>query len=220
MYRFFVESKENNHFVLPKELMNHLKVIRIRSGNIICIFEGKFYICKLENNLAIIIEEIEENHEFENQIILCASLINIKRFEWLIQKAAELGATKLIPIITKNTNKKYYDVSQIKIKRWREISKNACEQAFRNKIMEISEPIAFEKALKIEAKHKIIAHEKLKNEKISLLNDDVIILVGPEGGFTENEVEIAVNFGFNVVSLGGRILRSETSSIFLLSRIK
>ncbi|MGL5733078.1 MAG: 16S rRNA (uracil(1498)-N(3))-methyltransferase [Metamycoplasmataceae bacterium] len=196
MYRFFVENKENNHFVLSKELLNHLKVIRIRNENFICIFEGKFYICKLENDLAIIIDEIDENHEFENQVILCASLINIKRFEWLIQKAAELGATKLIPIITKNTNKKYYDVSQSKIKRWKEISKNACEQAFRNKIMEISEPLNFENVMKIEAKHKIIAHEKVQDDKIFSLNDDVIILVGPEGGFTENEVKTATNFGF------------------------
>ncbi|MGL5205523.1 MAG: 16S rRNA (uracil(1498)-N(3))-methyltransferase [Metamycoplasmataceae bacterium] len=220
MYRFFVENKENDHFILSRELLNHLKVIRIRNENIICIFEGRFYICKLENNLATIIEELNENHEFENQVILCASLINIKKFEWLIQKAAELGTTKLIPIITKNTNKKYYDVSQTKIKRWREISKNACEQAFRNKIMEIVEPVNFEKAIKLEAKNKIIAHEKFKGDKISFLNDDVIIIVGPEGGFTENEVETATNFGFEVVSLGNRILRAETSSIFLLSIIK
>ncbi|MGL5205042.1 MAG: 16S rRNA (uracil(1498)-N(3))-methyltransferase [Metamycoplasmataceae bacterium] len=220
MYRFFVENKKNNHFVLSKELINHLKVIRIKNENIICIFEEKFYICKLENDLAIIIEELKDNHEFENQVILCASLINIKRFEWLIQKAAELGTTKLIPIITQNTNKKYCDVSEKKIKRWREISKNACEQSFRNKIMEIQEPINFESVMKINAKHKIIAHEKSENKMISSLNDDVIILVGPEGGFTDFEIEMAMNFDFEVVSLGDRILRSETSSIFLLSRIK
>ncbi|MGL4251968.1 MAG: 16S rRNA (uracil(1498)-N(3))-methyltransferase [Metamycoplasmataceae bacterium] len=220
MYRFFVEDKKDNHFVLSKELLNHLKVIRIRNENIICIFEEKFYICRLENNLAIIVEELNENHEFNNQVILCASLINIKKFEWLIQKAAELGTTKLIPVITQNTNKKYHDVSQTKMKRWREISKNACEQAFRNKIMEILEPINFENAIRMDGKNKIIAHEKIKDKKISSLNDDVIILVGPEGGFTENEIEMAANFGFEVVSLGSRILRAETSSIFLLSIIK
>lgn len=220
MYRFFVDCKEDNHFILSRELLNHLKVIRINNEKIICIYEGKFYICKLESNIAIIIEELDENHEFENQVILCAALINVKRFEWLIQKSAELGATKFIPLITKNTNKKYSDIYKTKMQRWYEISKNACEQSFRNKIMEISEPMEFRDAIKIEAKHKIIAHEKQQEKKITSINDNVVIFVGPEGGFDKMEIEIAVKFGFNVVSLGSRILRSETSSIFLLSLIK
>ncbi|MGL6125304.1 MAG: 16S rRNA (uracil(1498)-N(3))-methyltransferase [Metamycoplasmataceae bacterium] len=220
MYRFFVDNKEDNYFVLSNELLNHLKVIRIKNQNIICIYESKFYICKLENNLAIIIEELKENHEFENKVILCAALINIKRFEWLIQKAAELGATSLIPMITKNVNQKYIKISKTKMKRWHEISKNASEQSFRNKIMEITEPISFEKALKIDAKLKIIAHEKEDKEKVSSLSTDVVIFVGPEGGFDQIEIEMAKKFGFKVVSLGNRILRSETSSIFLLSKIK
>ncbi len=220
MYRFFVENKENNSFVLSKELLNHLKVIRIREENIICIYEEKFYICKLENDLAIIIEELNENHEYAKEVILCSSLINIKRFEWMIQKAAELGATKIIPIITQNTNYKYKDISKSKMIRWNEISKNACEQSFRNKIMKIDEPMNFQDAIKIESKYKIIAHEKHNETKVSSLNDDIIIFVGPEGGFTENEIEMAEKNGFNTVSLGNRILRSETSSIFLLSIIK
>ena len=68
--------------------------------------------------------------------------------------------------------------------------------------------------------YKIIAHEKHNEAKVSSLNDDIIIFVGPEGGFTENEIEMAEKNGFNTVSLGNRILRSETSSIFLLSIIK
>ncbi len=220
MYRFFVENKDGNHFVLSKELLNHLKVIRIKDKNIICIYREVFYICKLENNFATIIEKLDGVHEYKNQVILCAALINIKRFEWLIQKSAELGVTKLIPIITKNTNTKYYEMAKAKNSRWSEISKNSCEQSFRNKIMKIEEPMYFSESLKINAKYKIIAHEKHIEDKVSMLNDDIIILVGPEGGFDEKEVEMAKKYGFDVVSLGKRILRAETSSIFLLSIIK
>lgn len=220
MYRFFVTNKEDDHFILSKELINHLKVIRIRNENIICIYEEIFYICKLKDNLAIIIEKLNDKHEYENEVVLCASLINIKRFEWLIQKASELGATKIIPTITKNTNLKYINVSSDKLKRWNEISKNACEQSFRNKIMLVEKPMDFNEVVKLESKNKIIAHEKFENEKISSLSDDIIILVGPEGGFDNDEVELAKKFNFKVVSLGQRILRSETSSIFLLSIIK
>ncbi len=220
MYRFFVNHKESNYFVLSKELLNHLKVIRIKEQNIICIYKEVFYICKLEGHLAVIIKTLDENHEYSNKVILCASLINFKRFEWLIQKAAELGATQLIPTITQNTNSKYKEVSENKINRWNEISKNACEQSFRNKKMIVHKPMNFKDVIKIESKTKIIAHEKYNKEKISLLNDDILILVGPEGGFDEQEIEIAQNNDFKVVSLGKRILRSETSSIFLLSIIK
>ncbi len=220
MYRFFVDHKENNHFILSKELLNHLKVIRIKDKNIICIYKEVFYVCQLKNNLAIIIETLDEVHEYTNPVVLCASIINIKKFEWLIQKAAELGATKLIPIITKNTNAKYHEIAKTKINRWNEISKNACEQSFRNKIMKIENPLDFKEAIKISAKNKIIAHEKHDEEQTSMLTDDTIILVGPEGGFDENEIEMAKKLDFKVVSLGNRILRAETSSIFLLSRIK
>ncbi|MDK2820021.1 MAG: 16S rRNA (uracil(1498)-N(3))-methyltransferase [Mycoplasmataceae bacterium] len=220
MYRFFVDNKKNDHFVLSDDLLKHIKVLRIKNENIICIFEEVFYICKLENNLAMIIEKSDDLNEYENQVILCPTLINIKRFEWLIQKSAELGATKLIPMFSKNMNIKYKDISKNKMIRWREISKNACEQSFRNKIMSIEDPIDFEQAIKIIAKYKVIAHEKINSKKINSLSDDIIILVGPEGGFTENEINLAKNNGFDIVNLGNRILRSETSSIFLLSIIK
>ncbi len=220
MYRFFVDDKEEDHFILPKELINHLRVIRIKNENIICIYKEIFYVCKIQGNVAMIIEILEEDHEYKNEVVLCASLINIKRFEWLIQKAAELGATKLIPMITKNTNLKYKNISLIKKARWNEIAKNACEQAFRNKIMKVELPILFNEVLKMEYKNKIIAHEKHDQNKITSINNDVIILVGPEGGFDNFEIELAKNFNFQVVSLGKRILRAETSSLFLLSIIK
>lgn len=220
MYRFFVTKKEDNHFLLSKELLNHLKVIRIKKENIICIYEEKFYLCKVEGNLAEIIEVLDKNNEYQNEVVLCASLINIKRFEWLIQKAAELGATKIIPIITKNTNLKYKKSAESKYERWNYIAKNACEQSFRNKIMKIDKPSLFEDVIKMEFKNKIIAHEKYSGDKISNLEDDIIILVGPEGGFNDDEVKLAEKHNFTQVSLGPRILRAETSSIFLLSIIK
>lgn len=220
MYRFFVDERENNHFVLSEDLLKHIMVLRIRDEKFICIFEEVFYVCKLEKKRAIIIEKMNDLNEYKNQVILCPTLINIKRFEWLIQKSAELGVTRIIPIFSKNMNIKYKDISGKKIIRWREISKNACEQSFRNKIMSVEEPIYFEQAIKINAKYKIIAHEKSNSKKVNSLSDDIVILVGPEGGFTEDEIVLAKNNGFDIVNLGRRILRAETSSIFLLSIIK
>lgn len=82
MYRFFVNKKELNYFILDKPILNHLKSIRLKvNENFICIYEGKFYICKLENQKAKIIEILNENHEYEYQLILFAPIIKIKNFE-------------------------------------------------------------------------------------------------------------------------------------------
>ncbi len=222
MYRFFVNERLNNRFKLDKEVLNHIKAIRLKKNeNFYCIFEEKYFLCHLENEWAVIDKEDNIEHEFKHDVVLYACLINIKRFEWLIQKATELGVKKIYPVISKNTNKKYVD--QFKLKRMIEISKNASEQSFRNIIVEINEPIYFEDAIKNEQiDHKFIAHEKeeLSESSVHLFEGDIAFFVGPEGGFTDEEIEIAKKSDTKVVSLGKRILRAETASIYLLSRIK
>ena len=223
MYRFFVDKKNNNKFELSSDVLNHLKIIRLKKDEkFYCIFEEKYYICRLENNEAIIEEETNIYNEFGFEIILFASLINIKKFEWLIQKATELGVTQIYPMISKNTNKKYIDQYKTKIKRFKEISKNASEQSFRNKMVEIHLPIDFEEAIKYKINNKYIAHEKEKDniEANILFENDLAFYVGPEGGFDEKEILLSKKYNIKTVSLGKRILRSETASIFLLSRIK
>lgn len=223
MYRFFVEKRNNNKFELTKEIINHLKAIRLKKDErFYCIYDQKYFICRLDNNEAIIEEETNINNENPNEIVLFVAIINIKRFEWLVQKATELGVKKIYPLITKNTNIKYIDIFRKKIDRLREISKNASEQSFRNILVEINEPISFNEAMKIDCKNKYIAHEKEKDslKKDYLFEGHSIFFVGPEGGFDELEIKQAVNNNFKIVSLGKRILRSETAAIFLLSRIK
>ncbi|MCP4337216.1 MAG: 16S rRNA (uracil(1498)-N(3))-methyltransferase [Mycoplasma sp.] len=220
MFRFFVTNKiDDNFFELSDEVLKHIKVIRSEKEKFICIFEGKFYICKLEDKLARILEPLNESHEHNGRVIIAAALINIKRFEWLIQKAAELGATELIPILTKRVIKKNNDFSK-KIIRWNQISKNASEQSFRNVKMIVSKPINFNDALKIDVDNKYISHEKNKSKVPIEFPTNSIFFIGPEGGFTEEEISIAKEFGCQDISLGTRILRSETASIFILSRIK
>ncbi len=220
MFRFFVTNKINEtHFEISEETFKHMKVARVLNEKFICIYENKFYICEMDGQQAKILELLDEDHEHGGEIIIAAALINIKRFEWMIQKAAELGATKIIPLITKRIEIKINDKFYKKIERWNQISHNACEQSFRNKKMIATEPMEFEDALKLKISNKFIAHEKTKSSVSNNFPIDSMFFVGPEGGFSEEEVKLAENNECINISLGKRILRAETASIFILSRI-
>lgn len=223
MNRFFVFEKKDDYFVLPKETLNHLKVIRTKNKPFICVYEHEFYLCMQENNLAKIIEKLPGNHEQDFKVVLAMSIIKLDRFEWLLQKATELGVTKIIPMYTR-----YCDGDLIKYKfkkkidRFRSILQNAAEQSFRNKVPSFEEIHAFEEVLSLNFNQKFLAHEKI-NTSLQLENKidhDVLFLVGPEGGFSEEEISLAQQQGVQLVSLGSRILRAETAAIYLLSQIK
>ncbi len=220
MFRFFVENKINEtHFEINDETLKHMKVARVLDEQFICIYDSKFYICEMEGQQAKIINILDENHEHNGEVVIAAALINIKRFEWMIQKAAELGATKIIPLITKRVEIKINDKFYKKIERWNQISLNACEQSFRNIKMVVTNPMEFKDVLQLKIKNKYIAHEKTNSQVPQSFPTDSIFLIGPEGGFTEEEVLYAEKYEFKNISLGKRILRAETASIFVLSKI-
>ncbi|VEU59431.1 16S rRNA (uracil(1498)-N(3))-methyltransferase [Mesomycoplasma neurolyticum] len=222
MFRFFVDQKEKNYFLLNKETLNHIKVSRIQSQKFICVYKEEFYITILEANKAKILEKLNENHEFKNDVIIAASIINTKRFEWLIQKATELGATKLFPMYSENVVQKLGNNIEKKVERWNKIAKSASEQSFRNKAMIVEMPCFFDEIIKEKILNKYIAHEKCNNNNNlnELYEQNSIFLIGPEGGFSEKEVELAQKNGFQTIFLGKRILRAETATLFILSRIK
>lgn len=228
MFRFFTEQKIGDHFLLNDQTMHHLKVARIGREIFICVYKQTFYKCIFdqEKQMAKIIEQLNENHEFSHPVIIAISLIKIKRFEWLIQKAAELGATHLVPMISHNVNLNSDDFDK-KISRWQTISQNACEQSFRNTVMQIcpiqkfaevinnDQPVFVTKRL-----HRFIAHEKANSSVHDSFPTNSLFLIGPEGGFTSEEVSLAKTHGFTEINLGQRILRSETAALFVLSRTK
>ena len=220
MFRFFVNKKNNNFFELTHDNLHHIKVARIEDKQFICIYKEEFYITRLKDKRALIIKKINNNHEFKNQVTLAASFIDTKRFEWLIQKASELGATTLIPVLSKNVSKKLpFDIEK-KLLRWNDVALNASERSFRNKPMVVKSPMKFADVIKLEIPNKYIAHENRMAQDPGLFKQDSLFMVGPEGGFTGEEISIAVENKFHVCSLGKRILRAETASIFMLSRIE
>lgn len=220
MFRFFVDKRENDEFVIEAKTLNHMKVARVLREKFICVYDSKFYICELNaNNNAKILEELNQDHEFYGDVTIAISFIDPKRFEWLIQKASELGATRIIPMISENVAKKLpHDVSK-KLIRWNEIALNASEQSFRNKALVVETITKFDDVLKLEYAHKYIAHEKKDGSEELSYPTNSIFLIGPEGGFSDNEVKKASDNGFDIITLGKRILRAETAPLKILSRI-
>ncbi len=219
MFRFFASEKNDNYFDLSKETLKHIKVTRTEKEEFIIIHDEVFYVCTLSGTQALISRTLDESHEFENEVVLAASIINIKRFEWLIQKATELGATTLIPVLSENVSVTLSDDLSKKVARWNTIALNAAEQSFRNKPMKVLEPIKFEEAIALNITNKFIAHEQHSSTPDISFPQDSLFLIGPEGGFSEKEIKLATEADVKVISLGKRILRAETASLFVLSRV-
>ncbi|MEA4276388.1 16S rRNA (uracil(1498)-N(3))-methyltransferase [Mycoplasma sp. 21DD0573] len=224
MNRFFVTEKNNDSFVLSKETLKHLQVIRIDTKPFICVYNEKFYECVLDNNAAKIIKKIEQNHEHKYEVVLAMAVIKLDRFEWALQKATELGVTKIIPLKTQYTNHDLLKFNKFssKYERFKTILQNAAEQSFRNKIPVLTELMTLKQVLNLSIQNKYIAHEKIdiSSNLPQPIDSDVIFLVGPEGGFSDEEINLAAKNNVKVVSLGSRILRAETAAIFMLSQMK
>ncbi len=235
--RFYIPAMDiqGRQAVITDEKIIHQisKVLRLHDQDHICVFtshsEFDLAIIKIEKNkiTAEIIKQIEKNREPKNKIFLYQALLKKDKFEWVVQKASELGVNTIIPIVTDNAITR--ELSPNKMARYKKIAIEATEQSGGIKPPEITESMEFQKVIsKLSdlSALKIIAWEgeqhnsikKILNQKIK----EIHIIIGPEGGFTSKEVNLAVENKITPVTLGQRILRAETAAIatiilFLLS---
>ncbi|AJC50003.1 16S rRNA (uracil(1498)-N(3))-methyltransferase [Mycoplasma flocculare] len=223
MFRFFVNEKYENFFILNDFILKHIKTVRIKHENFICVYNGHFYLTKLvkNSNKAEIITKININNEPKNEVVLALAVLKTKSFEFAIQKAVEIGVHEIWPFYSKNVNQKLNGDLSKKLKRWEQICLHSAQQSFRNLVPKINLPMNYNEILK-KSEHfwvKLIAFEKEKsNVNFPEANKKTILMIGPEGGFSDEEVILAKKFGFQSISLGKRILRSETAAIFLLAK--
>jgi 16S rRNA (uracil1498-N3)-methyltransferase len=237
MHRFFVEDRNinENNILIEGDDVNHItKVLRLRSGEKVSVSNarGREFICTLtEVNKKQVICEISE--EFINQteapiqITLFQGLPKAQKMDLIIQKCVEIGIYKIQPVITERVVIKVdgKDLSN-KIERWRRIAEEAAKQSKRGIIPEIAEPISFSEAIESlnDMDISVVPYEKeesrgLKETLKEGFNVKTVgILIGPEGGFDEEEIEKCLNLNVKPVTLGPRILRTETAG-FVASTI-
>ena len=237
MKRFFVEqlSPDEKIISITGKEFHHLKnVLRLNRGDEIIVFDGKGLefsgkiesIGKHEARIAIE-KQVESIKESGFEIILCQGLAKSEKMELIIQKATELGVSRILPFIT-NRVVPSLDAKQIglKIQRWRRIALEAAKQCRRSIVPRVEEPKTFTEILKGWDNYiKIILwEEEKKNSLKDILKKDrfsgCIVLIGPEGGFSEVEVAEAKKAGFVPAMLGPRILRTETAAIGIVAIIQ
>lgn len=245
MPRFFIknEQKQGKTINILGEDVKHIKnVLRKEIGNTIeiCNYETeKTYICKITqiNNENILTEIIEELQFLDDKIKIdiYQGIPKSDKMELIIQKSVELGANAIIPVAMKRCVVKIDSKDEIKkVTRWQKIAESAAKQSGRNIIPEIRNIISIDKIEQLinEYDSVIIAYENEKNNKIKkeLLklkeklnknsNIKIAVIIGPEGGLEEKDIELLKQNGAQVVTLGNRILRTETVALNVLSVIR
>ena len=230
MQRYFSNLINNNEYLLSNDDSYHIKkVMRMNLGDKIEIVDNeKVFICELislDPVKAKIIKEEEMNNENDKKIILVQSMINETKMDYVLQKGTELGINEFYVFKAKNSVVKENDKSSKKIIRWQKIVKEASEQSKRNIIPKVNDIVDISRLCKIEANVKLLltVNELTKNIKKVLKEikkyDTLIIVVGPEGGFTKEEEETLIKNGYISTSLGKRVLRSETAGMVAISMI-
>jgi 16S rRNA (uracil1498-N3)-methyltransferase len=144
-------------------------------------------------------------------ITVCAAMTKRDTFEWTLQKCTELGATKFIPLLTDRVIKRPKDTP----KRWSEIVREAAEQSGRTTLPSITEPLKLSEAMAYTEKCVRIFFHESGGAKLPKLHESscVAIFIGPEGGFTDNELKLARDAKAHIVTLGDLVLRAETAAI-------
>ena len=165
-------------------------------------------------------EDLSVN-ELEQEITLCMALIRKEKFEWVLQKATELGVKKIVPFTSSRTIVKVQKEKEMKMKkRYGQIVLEASQQCKRNYIPEVLEVVHLDDLKNYQSEDNVVANETKHQEHTFFdlkTKKNTTIVVGPEGGFSSEEIVKLEKMGFRSISLGNRILRAETAAIFAVS---
>lgn len=246
MHRFFVNPQQINlvqkQAVIQDEDVKHIsKVLRLREDDVIelCDGENKEYLCSIKsidknNVLLSILEERKSEKEAPVQVVLYQGIPKAAKMDLIIQKTTELGITEIVPVEMERTIVQFSNEKdkEKKVDRWQKIALEAAKQSKRGVVPKIHMPLNFENAIEHckenqlnimpyenedDKGFKSIMESMSKDEKKSLTR--IGIWIGPEGGFDEDEVVKAVDNKIYPITLGPRILRTETAGLTTLGLV-
>ncbi|MBI1763553.1 MAG: 16S rRNA (uracil(1498)-N(3))-methyltransferase [Acidobacteria bacterium] len=224
-HRFYAPPAQINGalITLADDEAHHLaRVLRLPVGAPVFAFDGcgQEYVCEI-NQVGrrgaelTIIEQLTNTVESPLQLTLAVALLKGDKFDWVVQKATELGVTRLVPLLTEHS-----DIRQLKaehkLQRWQRITLEALKQCGRRTLVEIAEPQSWPKfcAEEISSLKLILSeHGGQRLHALPPTANSACVAVASEGGWSETELEVATQHGFVPVHLGARILRAETAAI-------
>lgn len=242
MYQFFVEpgqiNIETKKVVITGDDVNHIgHVLRMKQGEEIAVSNGidsKEYRCAINaiSDTSVICDLLfikEDGLELPCEVTIFQGLPKADKMELIIQKNVELGVSRIVPVTMKRCVMKLEDKKiDSRVQRWNGISEAAAKQSKRRIIPEVTRPMSFKEAIAYckDMNVKLVPYEMSEGmgrtrkliEGITP-GDKVAVFIGPEGGFDESEIELAKEAGFEIITLGKRILRTETAGFTVMSWI-
>ena len=231
MQRYFSKAQEDE-FLLSKDDSYHvIKVMRNKIGDFVeVVMDEEVYICEIvaiNNDDVTLIKKkrIDSDSELPCEVTIAQSLVKEQKMDYILQKSCELGVYKIIPLNTTRSVVKLDKKETKKLDRWHKILKEASEQSKRVVIPTIEPVSSVADLTKLSYDLKILCTvNELSTTLKRVLSKDlngarIILVIGPEGGFTKEEEKILIDNGYISTSFGNRILRTETASLYALSII-
>ena len=230
MRRFYAvpDNFQTDEITLGLDETRHLRdVLRLNEGERVQVFDGdgREFLCeiaRIEKRAArlVVVEEIApKSPESTLNLTLAVALLKGEKFDLVVQKACELGAAKIIPLVTKRCDVRIRDAADAlkRTERWRRIALEAAKQSGRARLLKIEIPVDFETFLKNSATEdkSFVLFAETGGESFEIIkqSEKLTAVVGAEGGWEDFEVEAARRSGFQIITLNGRILRAETAAI-------
>lgn len=235
--RVYVDSplESGRRIPLDSQTAQHVaKVLRLRDGAGLSVFNGHGgeYRAILRLSGREVAIEVGEHRNIEREapirLVLLQALARGERMDFVIQKATELGVHRIVPVAAaRSVVQLDADRSDKRILHWQAVAAAACEQCGRNKLPRIDAPLSFEAALgavsNIACRVALLPEAAASLASVLVGTDqpkEIALLVGPEGGLEETEVERALDCGFRAIRLGPRVLRTETAGLAALSALQ
>ncbi|MEI3648939.1 16S rRNA (uracil(1498)-N(3))-methyltransferase [Anabaena sp. AL09] len=217
------QVQANQLLLTPQQQHYLLRVLRLRDGDKFIVMDGmgKWWLARLQGEQGEVLELLEVKTELPVAITLMMALPKGNGFDEIVRCCTELGVTCIAPVLSDRT---LLNPSHQKLERWQRIASEAAEQSERAVVPTILQPVAFNTAIKeTTATHRYICEARGDyphlQQVINKTANGIIIAIGPEGGWTNQELEIAIASGFQPISLGRRILRAVTAPIVAISLI-
>lgn len=238
MHMFFVEPRQiaDGHVTITGPDVNHIRnVLRMKPGEIVRVSDEKDFCgqCRveelLEDRVLLLVEEDVMSTELPAQVTLYQGLPKGDKMEWIVQKNTELGISRIVPVAMKRSVVKLDSKkAAAKVARWQSIAESAGKQSGRTRLPQVAPVMTYGQAIEeskgldllllpYESAEGMEAARRLLAQAAPGMR--IGILIGPEGGFEPSEVEAAVAAGWQVLSLGRRILRTETAGMTVMASL-
>ncbi len=225
-------------------------VLRLREGDEAFVFdgEGREFPCVVRSlagrgaNVSATLEvrgQVEpQRPESPLRLMLCVALLKGEKFDLVVQKATELGVSGIVPVLTKRADVRPHDAHHTtaaarRVERWRRLALEAAKQSGRARVPEVSAPVSFASLVEVAAPdesssaRRVMFAERGGRGLVEVINKwhdgralEVTALVGPEGGWADEEIEAARVAGWDIVTLGGRTLRAETAALVVAALLQ